>query len=189
MAGTSAAHRYRNWEHGPAVAGSVVVDSPDELKSAWRLGARVVIAQCETSMEIGRLVATARAFLRDSKANRPQLVQVDETLDFFHSNGAPRGGDDTIVQLARAGRERGTAVMYASQRTKGIPPTLMGEMSRLYALRIDYVSDAKRLQEMGAPPFPMPTRPQQFMYWWKGDRAHPEAYRQVFGPYRLELPR
>jgi hypothetical protein len=186
--GVSAAKRYKSWAHGSAIPGSVVVDHPQELATAWKMGARTVIAQCTSSAELPRLVATAKAFLEDSRASRPQIVQVDETLDFYHSNGAARGGDDTVVVLARAGRERGTAVLYCSQRTKGIPASLMGEMTRLYAMRIDYVADAKRLQEMGAPAFALPTEPYQFMYWWKGDAKHPTAYRQVFGPYALALP-
>lgn len=180
--GVSAKSRYRRWSHGKAIPGSVVVDSPAELASAWKMGATTAIAQCESASELPRLVATARAFLVDSRASRPQLCQVDETLDFFHGNGAARGGDDTITMLARAGRERGTAVLYCAQRTKGFPATIMGELSRLYALRIDYQADAKRLQEMGAPPFELPTVPHQFMYWWKGD------YRRVWGPFELALP-
>jgi hypothetical protein len=71
--------------------------------------------------------------------------------------------------------------LYGSQRTRGLSATLMAELSRLYCLRMDYVADAKRLQEMGAPPFVMPTEPHQFVYWWKGDYPH------VHGPYRLAL--
>lgn len=102
-------------------------------------------------------------------------------MDFFHVNGSPHGGDDAIIRLARAGRERGTSVLYCAQRTRGIPATLLEEMDRLYALRIDYKADAKRLQEMGAPEFPLPSEKHQFMYWWKGDYSH------VWGPYKLAL--
>lgn len=181
--GMNASHRYKGWDHGPSVPGSVVVDSPAELATAWKMGARTVIAQCERRAELARIVATARVFLESSRANRPQLVQVDESLDFFNGNGSARGGDDIIEQLARAGRERGTSALYCAQRTKGIPAALMGEMTRLYALRIDYVADAKRYQEMGAPPFPMPLDEHTFYYWFKGD------YRNVYGPYKLTLPR
>lgn len=179
--GASAAGRYKRWSHGKAIPGSVVVDDPRDMRLAWETGARTVIVQCESANELPRLVLAARMFLTDSRASRPQLVQVDETLDFFHSNGSPRGGDDTIVMLGRAGRERGTAVLYGAQRTKGFPATLLSEMMRLYALRIDYAADAKRLAEMGAPPFELPRQPHQFIYWYKGDYDH------VYGPYRLSL--
>lgn len=190
--GHPASRRYRKWSHGRAIPGSVVVDDPRDLKLAWQTGARTVIAQCESDAEIARLVATAKAFLDDSRAARPQLLQVDETCDFFHQNGAPRGGSDTIAKSARAGRERGTAGCYGSQRTKGIPTVLLSEMSRLYALRIDYRLDAKRLPEMGAPIGPDyvdQVGPHEFFYWWKGDKAHPQAYRTLYGPYTLALGR
>lgn len=179
--GRDAAPRYRRWSHGQFIPGSYVVDDPSELELAWKLGARTVIMQCESATDIPRLTAGASKFLESSRASRPQLVQVDETMDFFHSNGAPRGGDDTIVRVARAGRERGTGGLYCAQRTKGIPATLLEEMSRLYALRIDYKADAKRLQEMGAPPFTLPTRRFEFYYWTKADYDH------IWGPYKLTL--
>jgi len=182
VSGTSAARRYKRWAHGQPIPGSVVVDTPADLTHAFALGHRTVIAQCEDSRELPRLVATAAAFLRDARASRPQLIQVDETMDFYHGNGMPRGGDDTITKFARAGRERGNAVLYCSQRTKSIPATLMSELNRLYALQLDYLADAKRLQEMGCPPFELPQRPYEFRYWFKGDRA------TVFGPYRLDIP-
>lgn len=182
--GYKAARRYRHWAHGPLIPGSVVLDDPADLRLAWQTGARTVIAQgsSERPADIRRLVLTAQAFLDDSRASRPQLLQVDETLDFFHGNGAPRGGEDTITKSARAGRERGTAGLYCSQRTKGLPVTLMGELSRLYAFRIDYMADARRFQEMGAPPFGLPRREHEFVYWWKAD------YQRVWGPYKLALP-
>lgn len=181
LSGRSARRRYKTWSHGHAIPGSVVVDDPRDLDMAYDLGARTVIMQTDTMREIDRLTAGAAKFLQQSRAKRPQLLQVDETLDFFHGNGAPRGGDDAIMRVARAGRERGCGGLYGAQRTKGLPPTLLEEMSRLYCLRIDFKADAKRLQEMGAPPFPIPTQRHVFRYWWKGD------YDRVWGPYRLNL--
>lgn len=180
--GTEARRRYRSWAHGRPVPGSMVVDEPDQLSWAWRMGARVAIVQGEGAADIPRLIATVREFYKQANANRPQLAQFDETLDFFHSNGSPRGGDDVISQIARAGRERGIAALYGSQRTYGIPSTLMSELAKLYAFRLDYVKDAKRLQEMGAPEFALPTVEHQFMYWTKRD------YRKVYGPYQLAIP-
>ncbi len=180
--GVSAARRYRRWSHGEYVPGAIVVDDPGELSGAWAMGARTVIAQCDGANDLARLVMTARAFLADSRRNRPQLVQVDETLDFYHANGAPRGGDDTITQIARAGRERGTGGLFCAQRTHGLSATLMAELNRLYAFRVDNVRDRKRFQEFGAPEFPNPAERHEFYYWWKGDYSH------VWGPYRLDLP-
>lgn len=180
--GVAAAPRYRKWSHGPVLAGSCVVDNPGDLEFAFKRH-RIVIVQSMSGRELPRLAKAAKLFLDESRASRPQLVYVDETLDFFHKNGSPKGGDDIIIVLARAGRERGTAALYGSQRTYGLDAVLLGEMSRMYALRLDSRKDAGRLQEFGAPPFAMPLEPHEFMYWWKGD------YRRVWGPYKLQLPR
>jgi hypothetical protein len=182
--GLSAKNRYKKWDHGQSIPGSVVIDDPRDLKGAWDVtGCRTVIVQGESSADVPRLTYAAHLFLGDSKAGRPQLLQVDESMDFFHGNGLPKGGNDALIRAARAGRERGTAALYCSQRTRGIPPNLMEELERLYCFRLDYKADAKRLQEMGAPEFPLPSEPYVFMYWYKG------SYNKTFGPYRLELAR
>lgn len=179
--GKQAAPRYRKWGHGPVVPGSVVVDEPEQLPMAWHMGARVVIVQGEGLADVPRLTRTARAFYADANAGRPQLLQVDEGLDFYHGNGVARGGDDVFSQAARAGRERGLGLLFGSQRTKGIPAVLLSELTKLWAFRLDNVADSKRYQEMGAPPFPNPVREHTFYYWTKAD------YEKVWGPYRLNL--
>lgn len=181
LMGPTVRKRYRHWDHGPRVPGSVVVDDPEDMQMAWDMGYRRVIAQGISSADVPRLTAFVAAFLQSSRARRPQLLRVDETGDMFHPNGAPRGGDDAVVRAARAGRERGTACLFCSQRTKGIPPQLMEEMKRLYAFRLDFDSDAKRFQEMGAPDFELPRRKYEFCYWYKED------YDNIWGPYQLGL--
>lgn len=180
--GISARRRYKKWDHGEVVAGSVVIDDPNDLEMAFKRGFQTVIIQGETRDDIPRLVHAASLFLKDSRTGRPQLLQVDETMDFFHGNGSPIGGSDAILRASRAGRERGTAALYCSQRTRGIPAQLMEELERLYAFRLDYKQDAKRFQEMGAPEFPLPSEPYRFMYWYKSGN-----YNKVFGPYKLNI--
>lgn len=179
--GIDARRRYKNWDHGQSVPNSIVVEDPSDLKLAWSLGATTVIAQGDSDDDVKRITAITEEFLRESRTNRPQLIQVDETMDFFHGNGAPRGGSNVILRTARAGRERGTAGLYCSQRTKGIPAQLMEEMKRLYAFRLDFKDDARRFQEMGAPPFALPKKTREFCYWFKEDYDH------VYGPYTLDL--
>lgn len=181
--GRSARSRYKTWDHGPAVPGSVVVDEPDQLKLAWQLGYRTVIAQGngDDAGDLTRIAQTIKLFNDDARRGRPQILHVDETMDFFHTNGSPIGGNNSLVRAARTTRERGGAALYGSQRTKNIPTVLMTEMSRCYCFRLDAKGDVKRLEEMGMPPFPLPSREHQFMYWWKGDYDH------VWGPYKLDL--
>jgi hypothetical protein len=190
--GPGVKRRYSKWDHGDTVKGSVLVEDPEQLAMAWDMGYRRCIAQGTSVRDIPRLVAITSAYLEDSRAKRPQLVRFDEILDFFHSNGAARGGDDVVLRCNRAGRERGTSTINCSQRTYGIPGQIMEELVRLYAFRLDSVKDAKRYQEMGAPPFDQPEEDFDFKYWWKGDRRNvwPSPV-GTLGPscYRLELPK
>lgn len=182
--GRSVKRRYRNWSHGPVVPGSAVVSEPAELDLAYSTGARVAIAQGQHVRDVAALTGCARRFLDTSRANRPQLLVVDETMDFFSPNGTPRGGDDVLQRVARAGRERGTAALYCTQRTRGIPAQLMEEMTRCYLFRLDYKADVKRLWEMGFPQgVEPPTARHSFLYWTKSD------YGRVWGPYKLDLPK
>lgn len=179
---TPAARRYRGWDHGPVIPNSVVVDDPAELDLAWKTGASTVIVQCESRRDLPRLLAAADAFLRSSRAGRPQVLQVDETGDFYHSNGSPRDGNDVLERAARAGRERGTACLFGNQRTKGMAEPIMSQITKIACFRLDAAGDVKRLHEMGMPRFVMPLRPHVFVYWTKA------AYTDVWGPFRLTIP-
>lgn len=181
--GMPAKKLYKRWDHGPVVADSVVTRDAGEMLDAFRMGHRTVIAQARSSRDIPAIVHMIGRFLEDSRRGRPQLLQVDETKDFFHGNGMPKGGDDAIIRVARAGAERGTSALYCTQRTKGIAPELLEFMDRLYCFNLDVASDAKRFQEFGCPPFALPTKRYQFKYWTKADRPH------IWGPYQLEVPR
>lgn len=180
--GISARRRYRHWGPGEAIPSSIVVGSPDELGNAWTQ-TRIVIAQCERQVDRWQLVACAERFFNDARHSRPQLLCVDETADFFHSNGAPiSGSSDALIRVARAGRERGTAALYCSQRARSLPSSIIEEMSQLYLFVLDGESDLKRCIEMGAPRWiEPPARDHEFKVWAKRDRRH------VYGPYQLDL--
>lgn len=186
--GRLAERRYRSWDHGAAVPGSVVVDDPRDLDLAWKLGYRHVIVQTgddEGQNEaVARMLAIAAAFQKSARRGRPQLLRVDELGDFYHSNGAPRGGSDAIARSPRAGRERGQASLFGNQRTKGVDSVILSEMNRGYVLRLDARDDAKRLIEMGMPlrPDQVPTKEHVFWYWYKA------SYTKLYGPYSLNLP-
>ena len=180
MSGRTATKVYKNWGHGAYVPDSILIDDPADLRAAWATGHRTVIVQAPYGGAISLQCACLQAFLNDSRYTRPQLVHVDEALDFFHGNGMAK--NDVIVKLPRAGAERGTGSLFCSQRTKGFSPALLELINILYAFRLDFESDAKRFQEFGCPPFMLPTEDQEFMYWSKAqDRKH------VYGPYRLTI--
>ena len=93
----------------------------------------------------------------------------------------PRGGDDVLVTVARAGRERGTGALYCTQRVKGIPIQLIEHLSRLYLFSFDVGADVKFLYSCGLPEgTAAPEQDHAFRYWTKADR------KTVWGPYVLD---
>jgi hypothetical protein len=179
--GLSARRRYKDWDHGATVPGSVLVTGPDDMETAFKLGYHTTI--CSTEEWAPEQDACIGWFHEHAKASRPQLLRVDETVDHFHGNGMVRGRGK-LVTVARAGAEKGESALYCTQRTKGIAGSLMEHMTRLYAFRMDNAGDAKRFAEFGAPPEMATRLPEDvhlFLYWWKGD------YRRVWGPYYLDF--
>lgn len=86
-----------------------------------------------------------------------------------------KGGDDAILRSARAGRERGVSLLFASQRVKGIPIQIVSEMTKLYGFGLDVVDDQKRLEDFGYPyrKYPLPDDNYIFRYWDKTHRNEP----------------
>lgn len=179
--GASAARRYKHWAHGAPVRGSMLVEEPGDLELCWSTGHRVAIAQGDGDEDIPRLLSIARAYLKGARANRPQLLHVDEMLYFFGPTGQPKGGSDVLKTYVVGGRERGVGTLMCSQRTKGFPPSVLEEVNRLYLFRLDFVDDVKRLREMGAPVDveDIPREEHYFRYWYKRD------YDTLWGPYKL----
>lgn len=184
--GRRAARRYRHWAHGPSIPGSMLVEEPGQLAGVWTFGHRVAIAQCSTQAERIKLAMTAGEFFRQARASRPQLLMVDETLDFFTPTGMSlRGHPDSLLQVVRAGREKGCGALFCSQRAMGIPRQIISEMTRLYLFLLDVRSDVRFLPEMGCPEdIDCPDEPHDFYYWTKNP---PTERRNIWGPYRLSL--
>jgi hypothetical protein len=181
--GMSARRVFKHWKPSPTIPGSVLIRQASQLDDAWRLGARIVVVQCERQSERHLLVATAEKFFNEARHSRPQLMCVDETADFFHQNGAPIGGStDALIRVARSGRERGTAGLYCTQRARSIPSSIIEELTQLYLFVLDGVADLKRCVEMGAPSWiEPPDNLHEFMLWTKRDRKN------VYGPFQVAL--
>jgi hypothetical protein len=178
--GRTTTRRYKRWDHGPTVPGSVVIERPEQVADAFKFH-RVVVVQAQGSHTFPLLVGAAERFYDMARARRPQLLAVDETMDFFRINGAPIGGD-ALIRSARSGRELGLAALYCSQRCRGIPTQIMEYLEKLYAFRLDYSADLKRIYEMGAPQdLVLPGEKREFTYWTK------QAYSTTYGPYMLDL--
>lgn len=175
--GMSARKLYRHWDHGAQLPNSMLLDfgaNPnDALNNAWRHG-RVALAQTDGTSQIPWSVDVIASFLAQARASRPQLIYIDEGLDFFHSNSAARGGSDAILRTARAGRERGCSLLLATQRPPGIPVQVRSELTKLYLFRLDYAEDVKGLGEMGYPyrDNPAPDDDRIFRFWDKTHRKN-----------------
>ena len=182
--GMSAKRLFRHWNPDTiSIPGSVLIRTADQLEDAWRLGARIVIAQAENSIQYPRLVHAAEKFYNQARFSRPQMLCVDETADFFHQNGSPIGGSDALIRIARSGREKGTAALYCTQRAKSIPASIIAELSQLYLFVLDAEVDLKRCVEMGAPDWiEPPANDFEFMFWAKKRDRH-----NVYGPYTIAV--
>ena len=184
--GRSARRRYRHWGHGPFIPGSMLVEEPSQVSSVWKFGHRIAIAQCDSQRERVKLAMAAQVFFKEARASRPQLLVVDEMLDFFTTTGASLSGHpDSILQTIRAGREKGLGALLGSQRAKVIPGQALSEMTRLWLFMLDYRSDVRYLPEMGCPEtIDCPDEPFEFVYWTKNP---PAERRRIWGPYQLQL--
>ena len=179
--GIKATRRYRSWDHGPLVPDSVAVHTLAEFDEVWSRDYPVIVAQVtDENDDVGPLTEIAQRFFRRSRASVPQLLVVDEGMDFYTESASPvKGSLPSIKRTSRAGRERGMALLFCSQRSRNIPVQIMSEMSKLYLFRLDFVNDTKRLMEMGAPDMDCPEDDHLFYYWTKTNR------KTVYGPYKL----
>lgn len=189
--GFNAGFRYRRQAHGTAaLPGSIalsVKDPAGDLANAWRFGGRVAIAQAPRGADdveqLYRLLETASRFFDQARADRPQLLYVDEVMDFFYMNGSPIGKDMTIIQTVRAGRELGIGGMFATQRPRGIPAQLLQESNALALFWLRNVEDVERLDDFSLPHGAelMPRTNNKSFYYFDHERpARAGTYRLVF---------
>lgn len=148
LTGISAKRRYRKWDHGDVMPGSVRLDLDQDdggQEKAWQLGHRIAIAQTDRERDIPKLNRIIAKFFAEARAREPRLVYVDELLDFFGVNGQPKAGSgedrDAIKRCATAGRELGISLLCSTQRPAGVPRAVVQELSKLYLFRLDSEED------------------------------------------------
>lgn len=169
--------RYPGMDHGEHIPGSVIVEEPEDLALAWKRDYNVAVAQIHPwEDEPQRLSWIAQRFYETARSSQPRYLWVDETLDFYGPTGVKiKGSSPAILKTNREGREKGMALVCASQRIKGIPVQLKAEISRLYLFRLDIVDDVKFLGEMGVPKgLEAPEDNHEFYFWQKGSKRAPE---------------
>lgn len=183
--GISAARLYKKWGYGGFFPGSYVlplVDPSSELRAVWRSGGHVAIAQVERKSYVEALRIVASRFYEDYGARIPRLVYVDEVADFYDGSGRA-AIDDPIQAIARAGRERNVSLLVATQRPKGVPKSLLTEMSQLYMFGLDWRDDQEHLRDMGLPDdAPYPEWDHSFLFWDKRLKGREPSLRV----YKLE---
>jgi hypothetical protein len=190
---------YKHWDHGSPVAGSVLVNSPEDMDMAWQTGARITICQSRRWTP-AQDACLSHFYSRGEKAT-PRLVIVDETIDHFYGNGMPRG-TGSVIDTARSGAEQDLAALYCSQRTRGISPQLLEFLTKAYVFTLDNVGDASRLGEFGAPVIVVRDEHKRLRAWWVPERGQPMQFprdkfvfhywtkarrTRVWGPYKLHL--
>lgn len=150
LTGLPTTRRYKKWQRGELVPGSVVLPSGvhvrDAMKQTWNLKYDTAVAQIPNLGYIDWLQAAIGWFYEDSDDKHQQLLYIDELADHFSSSGA-YGRGNVIVQAIRSGRERNVAVMAATQRPTGVPQSFFSEASRVYLFKLRKQADLKHLQE------------------------------------------
>lgn len=166
--GLPAAPLYRNWDWGEVIPGSVVIPLRNpraELKQAWKLGFRIVIAQIHTRSHIKKLDETLKVGYEDRKKGNPLFFYVDELNNFFR-NGSPTG--DGIVMVVTSGGEKSVAFLGAAQRPRWISVEAIESLTKLYWFYTPYFEDVKHLKAMGLPGTSLP--PNKFYVFLFFDR-------------------
>lgn len=158
--------RYRNWDWGQTIPGSVVIPLKNpraELKFAWSQGYKVVIAQIMRRTDIMRLDVAMQAAYEDRKKNTPLFFYVDEMNNFFRASRSATVG---ITMAITSGGEKSTAFLGAAQRPRWIGVEAMESMTKLYWFMTPFVEDIKHLRSMGVPPDARPPDRKYVFYFF-----------------------
>src|SRR5512146_3062135 len=183
LTGLPATRRYKKWQRGELVPGSIVLPSGvhvrDAMKQTWNLKYDTAVAQIPNLAYIDWLQAAIGWFYEDSDDKHQQLLYIDELADHFSSSGA-YGRGNVIVQAIRSGRERNVAVMAATQRPTGVPQSFFSEASRVYLFKLRKAADLKHLHESILPETVTPSSETHAFALYDDDS-------ESLGVYRLRL--
>lgn len=149
-------HRYTDWEAGPILPNSCVVDlhDPHPFRGLWdtdSYGNEIAIMQSEDPDDWRTMLKLTKDLV-DKKVKREKLIIVDEGLDFYQRNTLGIDSrNDVILRTARSGGERRIGLMFGAHRPHGIPPLLNTLTSRVTLFHLTYSRDMTYLWEMGIP--------------------------------------
>lgn len=149
--GLPAAPLYRKWDWGEVIPGSVVIplrNPRQEIKMAWNLGYRIIIAQIHSRSDIGKLDEALKAAYEDREPKKPLFIYVDELNNFFRNGERTYDG---IIMVITSGGERSVAFLGAAQRPRWISTEAIESLTKLYWFYTPYFEDVKHLKSMGLP--------------------------------------
>jgi len=170
--------KHPGWHGLKDLPDAILVKDPDELRRKMRDKLpHLYVVQGGSEADYPRLLATAAAFYDDSRGIA-RVLHVDETMDFFHGNGAPKGGIDILRRTARSARSRNCGIIYCAQRTKGFHPDIRSEMSKAAFFAMLDREDRKIAARFGIP-IDWPEEDRWFQFWTRERRS------SIFGPFRL----
>lgn len=149
---TNMSKRYRQWDHGAFVPGSVVLplkNIASEVKMAWSLKYNTIVAQIADRRDIWKLDEALREVYLNRQPKRPLFVYADELNNFFRAEG--RRAHHTIVTILTSGGELSVAFLGAAQRPRNISIEAVESMTKCYWFFTPYGEDIKHLKDMGVP--------------------------------------
>lgn len=187
---TSCAWRYRHWQKGPVVPGSVLVDlhSDHPFRGLWSRPGEIAILQSGDGAEWRRMLDLLMGFVKAQIGERERHITADEVLDFYgRSTFSIKGNADVFYLAARAGGERNIGMTLGSQYVFGLPPLVRKMWSRISLYHLGSEKEIVHLRALGIPVDQSPKGNYIFNQWTKepggtvspmftGTLDYPESY-------------
>jgi len=172
--GLPAAPLYRNWDWGTLVPNSVVIpmkDAESEIRLAWSLRYRIIIAQIQDRSDIGLLDQALKIAYMKRRKRHKLFIYVDELNNFFKVGVKGIQAGTGIIMVITSGGEKNTAFLGAGQRPRNISVESIESMTKLYWFYTPFDEDNKHLRSMDLPldSIPPASRSYTFLFF---DRVH-----------------
>jgi hypothetical protein len=165
-----AAWRYRHWQKGPVVPGSVLVDihADHPFRGLWTRPGEIAIMQSGDTDDWRRMLELLMAFVKAQIGERERHITADEVLDFYGRNTwSIHNKNDVFYLAARSGGERNIGESLGSQRVFGLPILIRNMFSRATLFNLTEAKDVKYLEQNGIPNAEMPQGNYIFHQWTK----------------------
>lgn len=160
---------YRNWDYGTEVPNSVVIplrSTEHEIKLAWSLGYRIIIAQIPKRSEIPKLDYAIHMAYEHRRKNRKLFIYVDELNNFFKIGVAGVKAGNGIVMAITSGGEKSTAFLGAGQRPRNISVESLESMTKLFWFYTPFEEDNKHLRSMDLPMTARPPASRSYAFYF-----------------------